>query len=121
RFLPTGQLDTTFGGIGYVIYAPLPYRNSVNAVFVQPGGKIVVGGNGVSKSEHYNFILRLNPDGSLDRTFADKGQLLLDRYVATSRSFIGVNTFRVFTMTPGGDIVIARDICTAERCKKSVA
>lgn len=48
-------------------------EGSVNAVAIQADGKIVIGGrfaavNGVPR----NNIARLNPDGTLDRTFADQ-------------------------------------------------
>lgn len=66
RLNPDGSLDDTFG--------PGPGQNgfdqAVNAIALQPDGKILVGGffgfhNGVSR----NGIARLNPDGSLDLTF----------------------------------------------------
>ena len=66
RVNSNGSLDTAFNNQTSLI----GLNGSVNAVAIQPDGKIIVGGsfysiNGISA----NRILRLNSDGSLDSTF----------------------------------------------------
>ena len=64
--MPTARYDTTFnpGGLGV--------NGTVNAIAVQPDGKILIGG----QFTHYNGdgaasdgIVRLNSNGTLDTTF----------------------------------------------------
>ncbi len=67
RLNPDGSLDTTF--------APNS-DDYVNALVVQAGGKLVLGGSFTTitiggASTPHNGVARLNPDGSLDPTFAD--------------------------------------------------
>lgn len=73
RLLPNGSRDTSFNvGLGA--------NESIDAVLIQPDGKILVGGhfttfNGIP----YAKIIRLNSDGSIDYTFnIGKG---FDKYV----------------------------------------
>jgi uncharacterized delta-60 repeat protein len=68
RYLPNGDLDTSFDGDGIVV---LTISNSVtepNSILIQPDGKILVGGNNFSI-----ILLRFNPDGALDTTFGGTG------------------------------------------------
>jgi len=63
RFNPDGTVDPSFSAAANTDFA-------VNALVVQPDGKILIGGfftlvNGVPR----NYIARLNADGSLDATF----------------------------------------------------
>lgn len=63
RLLNDGQIDTTFNpGSGA--------DNYINAIALQPDGRILLGGgfssyNGLSR----NGVARINADGSLDATF----------------------------------------------------
>ncbi len=64
RINPDGSLDTSFSG-GTMA------DNTINAMALQPDGKILVGGaftsyNGVTR----NRLARINPDGSLDTSFS---------------------------------------------------
>ena len=91
RLLPDGSVDTTFN----------PGANDdVNALALQPDGKILVGGEftmlggGGTGTTVRNRIARLNPDGSLDTTFnpgADFGviamKLLADGKILVSGNF----------------------------------
>ena len=62
-----GTLDTSFnsGGSGA--------SGEVDAIFVQPNGKIIVEGTGMTKynGTTVNYLTRLNTDGTLDSTFND--------------------------------------------------
>ncbi len=77
---PNGTPDNSFGNDGSEaihLYTSLyAYTNwTCNSVCVQSDGKIIVGGNNEEDySKRQSFALcRLNPDGSLDDTFADSG------------------------------------------------
>jgi uncharacterized delta-60 repeat protein len=85
RYNTDGSLDSTFDGDGIVITAissspPTTFRDSfrdsANAVAIQPDGKIVAAGTSGSDSSNYGFALvRYNPDGSLDTTFDTDGKV----------------------------------------------
>ncbi|MFD2717685.1 hypothetical protein ACFST9_03090 [Hymenobacter monticola] len=66
RLNPDGSLDKSFNLKGEENLTSFGGR--VNALALQPDGKIVVGTQHGDGSE--NNLVRLNPDGSLDRTFA---------------------------------------------------
>jgi uncharacterized delta-60 repeat protein len=78
RLLPDGRVDTTFNGEfgspqGY------QYPGHVKAIVVLPDNKILIGGKFPKhKGNEYQYISRLNPDGSPDSTFTspvlDEGQ-----------------------------------------------
>ncbi|MNK18861.1 hypothetical protein D3C87_370760 [compost metagenome] len=87
RLHPDGSLDLSFNpGAGF--------NGDVLAIAVQPDGKILAGGiftsfNGVAKS----YLVRLNPDGTLDATFMSTGT--------------GVNdAVNCITIQPDGKIII---------------
>ncbi len=71
-----GQPDYSFGiaGSGYV---PLDggVNDNLRSVFIQPDGKIVVGGSFMETSINRCYIARLLPDGSMDNSFNGSGRL----------------------------------------------
>lgn len=76
RFDTQGALDTTFGGTGYIT-TDISGGSSINAIIIQPDGKIVAGG--VAGQGTPGFALaRYNTDGSLDQTFGNNGTALLN-------------------------------------------
>jgi uncharacterized delta-60 repeat protein len=78
RFLPTGQLDKTFGQGGLVTIVPTGVFPSVFALLVQPNGQILVAGaagSGLRKVPSPTVLVRYNPNGSLDSTFGTGGIL----------------------------------------------
>ncbi len=69
-----GDLDSTFGGAGFVITTIGTGNDVANAVAVQTDGKIVAGGFSTKPAEAvYETVdlslVRYNTDGSLDNTF----------------------------------------------------
>ena len=64
RLLPDGSVDTSFNpGVGP--------DGPVRAVLIQPDAKILIGGDFYQvNGEIHEYIVRLNPDGSIDSTFA---------------------------------------------------
>jgi uncharacterized delta-60 repeat protein len=72
RYTAAGQLDTSFGAprAGGVARADFLYKSGeVRAAARSPDGKILV----LMRDDAESFVARLNPDGSLDRTFGQGG------------------------------------------------
>jgi len=95
KFNEDGSLDHTFSITSNTLFDPMD-------CVIQPDGKIVIAGgkkyNGVSD---YDFaVLRLNPDGSPDITFADNGFFIY--------SFDGIKSFAYSAaLQADGKIVVA--------------
>ncbi|MCW5961856.1 MAG: VCBS repeat-containing protein [Pyrinomonadaceae bacterium] len=71
RFNPDGTLDSSFGTGGSV----LDENGQANAAVLQPDGKIVVTGKISSITGTFFAVIRYNPNGTLDSTFATGGKL----------------------------------------------
>jgi uncharacterized delta-60 repeat protein len=86
RYKQRGKLDRTFGIRGKRVGAPPPLPlpddfGSVAAdVVVQPDGKIVVAGYAQGPGGINGFLLRLQPDGGVDRSFSDDGLIVAPTY-----------------------------------------
>lgn len=93
-----GSLDPTFGNKG-VATAPM----GAKAIAIQSDGKIVVAGAGVSNSQFFDTLLRLNTDGSLDTTFGSGGIAYLTPPGAGSAPL----GFFALAIQPNGEIVAA--------------
>jgi uncharacterized delta-60 repeat protein len=85
RLNPDGSLDTSFNQTGAVDLS-VGWYSWANTVAVQPDGKILVGGgaypthSAATGSTDYEFaVVRLNSNGTLDRTFASRGVFTWDR------------------------------------------
>lgn len=77
RYQPNGALDVTWGGSG-IIYTDLSGNDEqIEAIAVQPDGKIVVAGY-MSPVYNDNIVARYNSDGSLDTSFGSGGVATLD-------------------------------------------
>ncbi len=115
RFLPTGQLDASFGDQGRVIFGFGQY-DAAQAVAIQPDGKIVVAGNsdppgGVAS----NFLVaRFNPDGTKDETFGFFGFNIVD--------FAGFSDYgNAMALAPDSKIVVAGSVWNGIRYVVGVA
>ena len=89
RLLAAVPLDLTFGVAGLSTYDIAGLRDTAEAVYVQPDGRILVAGQStfaltvnvpvgndgqpVVQSDTRGVLVRLNPDGSPDPTFGDAG------------------------------------------------
>ena len=73
RFLPSGQLDTTFSDDGTVTTAQFPTSNTsrASAVALQPDGRIVAAGGAPIDLA----LARFNIDGAADTTFGTEGRV----------------------------------------------
>lgn len=71
-----GKPDTSFFGTGKVIYDPqIGANDQVYHMDVQPDGKILLCGKTDGQTYTQGLVMRLNPDGTLDQTFNQKGWL----------------------------------------------
>ncbi|MBC7940551.1 MAG: hypothetical protein H7Z19_12440, partial [Chitinophagaceae bacterium] len=83
RYLPSGQLDTSFNGTGFVeIDLAVDRQDNATRVVLQPDGKIVVAGSSGCCDQ---AMVRLNADGSIDPTFGVSG-------VVVTKSTVGVTS-----------------------------
>ncbi len=100
-----GSLDTTFSNPdGSATYSNgvVNGSDSGNAVAVQPDGKIIVAGvTSVDGATRDMFVLRDNPDGTLDDTFGSSGVVT---YHIAEGNWIRGNSVAI---QPDGKIVIA--------------
>jgi uncharacterized delta-60 repeat protein len=92
RFTADGELDTGFGGDGIVELTD----HALNAVALQPDGKILVTGGHSEKVS----LSRLKADGSLDSSFATQGTAIVAVPEATAQAYDIVRQ-------PDGRIVVA--------------
>ncbi|HEX8734764.1 MAG TPA: FG-GAP-like repeat-containing protein, partial [Pyrinomonadaceae bacterium] len=85
RYLPSGIIDLSFGNSGRVITTFTEYPAtgmSLNDIAVLPDGKIVAVGSGklAAETPHFTrlslFVVRYNPDGSLDTAFSNFGKFV---------------------------------------------
>jgi uncharacterized delta-60 repeat protein len=79
RFLPDGRRDPSFGYRGIKL---IPFETSNlfgNNAILQPDGKIIIIGSLQTTNYEFDFaIVRLNSDGSLDKTFGRDGKVITD-------------------------------------------
>jgi uncharacterized delta-60 repeat protein len=75
RFNPNGSVDTTFGVNGFAVSFQVNAAGGPAVLAVQPGGKIIVTGNGV--------MARYTAGGALDATFGTGGIAPLEGGLAT--------------------------------------
>jgi uncharacterized delta-60 repeat protein len=84
RYSPEGGLDPTFDGDGWLVTQLRTVRSEfARAVAVQGDGSIVVGGGGGHFGEpglsiFDSAVIRYRPDGALDTSFGDGGQVLVN-------------------------------------------
>ena len=78
RYNSDGSLDATFDADGKVLTDFGGRRDFGVAVALQPDGKIVVAGRSESGNNVDFALARYNNDGTLDKTFAGSGLVLID-------------------------------------------
>ena len=76
RYTPTGALDASFGSAGV---STLSFKGSSNAsaIALQPDGKVVLAGYASVHGGAGFAVARLNPDGSPDSSFGNRGTLVI--------------------------------------------
>ena len=102
RYNSDGSLDTSFGSGGKVTTRVGSF-SLANDVVIQPDGKIIAAGYGVSGDGRLGVdiaLVRYNPDGSLDAGFGSGG-------VVTRDVFGRSDVVRAVTLQRDGKIVVA--------------
>lgn len=75
-----GALDPSFADEGRYI-ADFGFQDNLEAVAIQDDGKIIVAGTSLTQQFSGKLLVtRLNPDGTLDETFAEGGVLIVEAY-----------------------------------------
>jgi uncharacterized delta-60 repeat protein len=120
RYLPNGALDTTFDTDGRVNTDFQNDFDQIEAIALQPDGKIVAAGVASDASGGDDFgLARYNPDGSLDTSFDGDGKVVTDfnldtdaalavaiqadgKIVAGGKSHIATDDFALARYLPNG-------------------
>ena len=103
RLDKNGNYDDSFNvGTGF--------NNVVRSIALQPGGKILVGGDFTSYNDDpVSYIVRLNPDGSRDETFTQTGsgldQLVNDIAVQPDGKILAGGYFRNYNGDSASNII----------------
>ena len=120
RFNPDGSPDTSFNGKGWSTIQLGGY-DIARGVAIQPDGKLIVGGWTSAYGNNDFAAVRLNADGSLDKTFGTSGIVIFSlpnsheyplggvTLSATGKFYLGSGSFKVDESSPGEWVgVIAR-------------
>ncbi|MCD9187272.1 MAG: hypothetical protein LUM44_12630 [Pyrinomonadaceae bacterium] len=100
RYNTNGSLDTSFDFDGKVITPVLTSTDQINALSIQPDGKIVAAGQS-RNGTYYDFALvRYNTNGSLDTSFDTDGKL-------TTLIAVSSDEVKGVAVQPDGKIVAA--------------
>jgi uncharacterized delta-60 repeat protein len=75
-----GDLDSTFNGTGYAVWDGSGAEDTGNAVTIQPGGTILVGGTTDPGFDRNVLMLRYTSTGSLDAGFNGTGSAIWHRW-----------------------------------------
>ncbi|MBV8858897.1 MAG: hypothetical protein JOZ02_18340 [Acidobacteria bacterium] len=101
RLNPNGTPDATFDGDGKKTISFLG-NDACSGVALQTDGRLVVAGSastGQNLAEPDFALARLNPDGTFDQTFGERGRVLAD-FDSNSDNPVGV------AVAPGGRILV---------------
>jgi uncharacterized delta-60 repeat protein len=101
RFQPDGALDISFGNSGKVSHAIGTLSDVAYAVALQPDGKILAAGVSNTLAISDFALARYLPNGTLDNTFSDDGQL------TTNIAVNGGDYAQAVAIQPDGKILVA--------------
>lgn len=105
RYLSDGSADTSFGEGGFLVVPILQKTTKVNALALEPDGKILLGGyleaQPAWKPQDFR-LARLMPDGTPDPTFGDGGSGLVTTDIEGGSEDAGRGLARL----PGGEALL---------------
>lgn len=99
RYLPTGNLDTSFGVNGKVVTSIDIYTDAATRIAIQPDNKIVLVGHCYNGTNHF-CALRYDADGTLDTSFGNGGKVVTS--VGNSEDYA-----YAVALQPDGKLVLA--------------
>ena len=107
RFLPDGDLDSTFDGDGKLTFGFGTPSAKASSLAIQADGRIVVAGV-VSDDNGINdfAVARLNGDGSLDPNFGTLGKVRTPISTAPPSTFLDDDYANAVAIQPDGGIVV---------------
>ena len=107
RLNEDGSIDSTFGVNGVARIPIIQIDNEINAICIQPDGKIVVSGHydmGLTTGGQFDFevlVARFNSNGTIDSTFGTNGVTLTPVSVTSIDDAFGMQ------ITADGNIVVS--------------
>ena len=120
RFDRQGHLDPSFGRGGVVSVREVGDRilPTISAVAIEPDGAVVVAGvvRTVAGGQEV-FLLRFRPDGSLDPSFGDNGEVLSR---STLGGRLGPSKVEAMALTGDGRIVVAGSTELTEKTRSAM-
>jgi uncharacterized delta-60 repeat protein len=108
RYKSNGDIDSTFGINGEVIYTTnigFDGIDSVASLAIQEDGKILIATQAVANAQNMLLLLRYNPSGTLDTSFNESGIVTFGYYKnggVETNNIIG----RKVKVAPGGNIAV---------------
>ena len=105
RYNSRGRLDPSFGRHGRVRIRLGPSGSAANAIALQPDGKIIAAGtnSGNEVTPQSWVVARFNPDGSLDPSFGNGGDV--------TTAFGLTSSVGAVTLEPNGKVVVLGSSC----------
>jgi uncharacterized delta-60 repeat protein len=100
RYLPDGRLDVSFENDGIIIPPVSENEDAISSVAVQSDGRIIAAGSSLKGTSTDFTLIRYNPNGAVDDSFASNGFLFFD----VSDKFASA---RASVIQPDGKIVLA--------------
>jgi uncharacterized delta-60 repeat protein len=100
RYLPDGRLDVSFEDDGIIITPASENDDSISSLAVQSDGRIIAAGSALKGTSADFTLIRYNPNGAVDDSFATNGFLYFD----VSDKFASA---RASVIQPDGKIVLA--------------
>ena len=114
RYNHDGSLDTSFGMRGKLDLNMTNNQDEARSVFIQPDGKIVVGGIAEDTIHHTSYftILRLKPNGNFDSTFGSNHNGIVKTHANPTNNFSDDDLKKILRL-PNGKILCGGSTLTS--------
>ncbi len=108
KMLPNGQMDNGFGTGGHALFS-IGVGDYGFSLTIQPDGKVIIAGATSPSASLFQsdfLVFRLNPNGTLDKSFAENGLFIRDFVPAKSKEFSNDIAGSV-RLLPDGKMIVA--------------
>jgi uncharacterized delta-60 repeat protein len=102
RYNANGTLDTSFNGDGKVITPVSSSNDYVNAIALQPDGKLVLAGECFNGADNDFCVIRYNATGTVDTSFGSDGKV-----VTPAGASYKEDRAQALALQPDGKLVLA--------------